>query len=104
METLVRFIERVENKVLYYVTEYTEHQDTMHFLTEIWVHQLSGKVVFDDYPEKPNYKRTTVSDLCKLDKNLRKVPDMKAIKKWVENEVLMHSPSDSPRRTTRPRA
>ena len=83
METLVRFIERVENRVLYYVTEYTEHQDTMHFLTPIWVHQLNGKVVFDDYPEKPNY-------LCTLDKNLRKVPDMKRIKKWVENEVLMH--------------
>lgn len=90
METLVRFIERVENQVLYYVTEYTEHQDTMHFLTPIWVHQLNGKVVFDDYPEKPNYKRATVFDLCTLDKNLRKVPDMKRIKKWVENEVLMH--------------
>ena len=90
METLVRFIERVENQVLYYVTEYTEHQDTMHFLTPIWVHQLNGKVVFDDYPEKPNYKRATVFDLCTLDKNLRKVPDMKHIKKWVENEVLMH--------------
>lgn len=90
MEALVRFIERVENQVLYYVTEYTEHQDTMHFLTPIWVHQLNGKVVFDDYPEKPNYKRATVFDLCTLDKNLRKVPDMKRIKKWVENEVLMH--------------
>lgn len=90
METLVRFIERVENQILYYVTEYTEHQDTMHFLTPIWVHQLNGKVVFDDYPEKPNYKRATVFDLCTLDKNLRKVPDMKCIKKWVENEVLMH--------------
>ena len=62
----------------------------MHFLTPIWVHQLNGKVVFDDYPEKPNYKRATVFDLCTLDKNLRKVPDMKCIKKWVENEVLMH--------------
>ena len=90
METLVRFIERVENQILYYVTEYTEHQDTMHFLTPIWVHQLNGKVVFDDYPEKPNYKRATVFDLCTLDKNRRKVPDMKRIKKWVENEVLMH--------------
>lgn len=90
METLIRFIERVENRVLYYVTTYTENQDKMDRYTEIWVHQLSGKVVFDDYPEKPNYKRTTVFNLCKLDNNLRDVPDMKAIKKWVENEVLMH--------------
>ena len=91
METLARFIERVENRVLYFVTEYTDHQDTMYFGTNIWVHQLSGKVVFDDSPEKPNYKRTTVSDLCKLDNNLRYVPDVKRIKKWVEGEVLMHS-------------
>ena len=91
METLIRFIEKVENRVLSYVTEYTEHQDTMYRFTEIWVHQLNGKVVFDDYPDKPNYKRNTVFNLCKLDKNLRDVPDMKAIKKWVENEVLMHS-------------
>ncbi len=91
METLVRFIERVENRVLFYVTEFTEHQDTMYSGTDIWVHQLSGKVIFDDYPEKPNYKRTTVFDLCGIDKNLRYVPDMKRIKKWVEGEVLMHS-------------
>lgn len=90
METLVRFIERVENKVLYFVTEFTEHQDTMHPNTNIWVHQLSGKVVFDDYPEKPNYKRATVFDLCTLDRNLRYVPDKKRIKKWIEGEVLMH--------------
>ena len=91
METLVRFIERVENKVLYYVTTYTENQDTMDRFTEIWVHQLNGKVVFDDYPDKPNYKRATVFNLCKLDNNLRNVPDMKAIKRWIENEVLMRS-------------
>ena len=91
METLARFIERVENRVLYFVTEYTDHQDTMYFGTDIWVHQLSGKVIFDDSPEKPNYKRTTVSDLCKLDNNLRYVPDVKRIKSWVEGEVLMHS-------------
>ena len=91
METLIRFIEKVENRVLYYVTEFTEHQDTMYRFTDIWVHQLSGKVVFNDCPEKPNYKRTTVFDLCDIDKNLRYVPDKKAIKKWVENEVLMHS-------------
>lgn len=91
METLVRFIEKVENKVLYYVTTYTENQDRMARDTEIWVHQLTGKVVFDDCPEKPNYKRTTVFNLTRLDKNLRDVPDMKAIKRWVEGEVLMHS-------------
>lgn len=91
METLIRFIERVENKVLYCVTEFTEHQDTMDSHTEIWVHQLSGKVVFDDCPDKPNYKRTTVFALCCIGKDLRYVPDNKAIKKWVENEVLMHS-------------
>ena len=91
METLIRFIEKVENRVLYYVAEFTEHQDTMPSCTGIWVHQLNGKVVFDDCPEKPNYKRTTVFDLCGLDNNLRYVPDMKRIKKWVENEVLMRS-------------
>ncbi len=91
MMTLIRFIEKVENRVLSHVTDFTEHQDTMYFGTDIWVHQFSGKVVFDDSPEKPNYKRTTVSDLCKLDKNLRYVPDMKRIKNWVEGEVLMHS-------------
>ena len=90
METLIRFIEKVENRVLYYVSEFAEHQDTMSRLTEIWVHQLNGKVVFDDIPGKPNYKRTSVHHLCKLNKNLRLEPDMKAIKKWVENEVLMH--------------
>ena len=91
METLIRFIERVENKVLYYVTEFTEHQDTMDSRTEIWVHQLSGKVVFNDIPSKPNFKRATVFDLCSLDNNLRYVPDKKRIKKWIEGEVLMHS-------------
>lgn len=91
METLVRFIERVENKVLYYVTEFTEHQDTMSSCTKVWVHQLSGKVVFDDCPDKPNYKRATVHSLCKLGDDLRLMPDMKAIKKWIEGEVLMHS-------------
>ena len=91
METLVRFIERVENRVLYCVTEFTEHQDTMDSRTEIWVHQLSGKVVFDDTPDKPNYKRTTAFALCGIGKDLRYVPDKKAIKKWVEGEVLLHS-------------
>ena len=91
METLIRFIERVENRVLYCVTEFTEHQETMHPNTEIWVHQLSGKVVFNDSPGKPNYKRTTVFDLCSLDNNLCYVPDKKRIKKWIEGEVLMHS-------------
>lgn len=91
METLIRFIERVENKVLYCVSEFTEHQVTMSSSTEVWVHQLSGKVIFDDCPDKPNYKRTTVHSLCKLGDDLRLVPDKKAIKKWVEGEVLMHS-------------
>ena len=91
METLIRFIEKVENRVLYYVTEFTEHQDTMSSYTPIWVHQLSGKTVFDDYPDKPNYKRIPVGHLCTIDKNLRQIPDKKAIKKWVEGEVLMHS-------------
>ena len=91
METLVRFIERVENKVLYHVTEFTEHQDTLSSFTRIWVHMLNGKVVFNDFPGKPNYKRAAVGDLCKLDDDLRLIPDKKAIKRWVENEVLMHS-------------
>ena len=91
METLIRFIERVENKVLYCVTEFTENQDTMSSSTEVWVHQLSGKVIFDDCPDKPNYKRATVHSLCKLGDDLCLVPDKKAIKKWVEGEVLLHS-------------
>ena len=91
METLIRFIERVENRVLCHVTEFTEHQDTMNWHTDLWVHQLSGKVVFDDYPEKPNFKRIAVHNLCKVGKDLRLVPDVKAVKRWVENEVLMRS-------------
>lgn len=90
METLVRFIERVENKVLYYVTAYTENKDNMSYTTGIWVHQISGKVICNDIPDKPNYKRISVGRLCKLDKNLKNVPDMKTIKNWIENEVLMH--------------
>jgi len=90
MEMLVRFIERVENKVLFYVTEYTQKQDTMDGFEKIWVHQLSGKVYFDEYPEKPNYQFIPVYQLCDLDNNLRRIPDKKAIKNWVENDVLMH--------------
>ena len=90
METLIRFIEKVENRVLYYVSDFADHQDTISWQTELWVHQLNGKVVFGDYPGKPNFKRISVHHLCKLDKNLRLEPDMKAIKKWVKNEVLMH--------------
>ena len=91
METLIRFIEKVENRVLYFVTAYTEKKDNMSYTTDIWVHQLNGKVICNDIPDKPNYKRTCVGRLCKLDKNLKDVPDMKAIKNWVEGEVLMHS-------------
>lgn len=90
METLVRFIERVENQVLYYVTAYTKNKDNMSYTTDIWVHQISGKVICNDIPDKPNYKRISVGRLCNLDKNLKNVPDMKAIKNWIENEVLMH--------------
>lgn len=104
MMTLIRFIEQVENLVFSHVTDFTEHQDTMSWFTDIWVHQLNGKVLFDECPDKPNFKRIAVGDLCKVGKDLRLEPDMKAVKKWVENEVLMYSLSDSPRRTTRPRA
>ena len=51
----------------------------------------SGKVIFDDCPDKPNYKRASVHSLCKLGDDLRLMPDKKAIKKWVEGEVLLHS-------------
>lgn len=91
METLIRFIEKVENRVLYYVTEYTEQQDKMSSSTQIWVHQLNGRVVFDDYPKGMGYKQNYMYRLCDFDKNFRHIPDKKAIKKWVENEVLMHS-------------
>lgn len=91
METLVRFIERVENRVLYYITEFTKRQDTMPPNTEIWVHQLNGKVVFNEFPDKPNFKRTTAFALCGIGKDLWYMPDKKAIKKWVEEEVLMKS-------------
>ncbi len=91
METLIRFIEKVENRVLYYVTEYTEHQDKMDYFTGLWVHQLNGRVIFNDSPTKSHYKRIAVGDLCTIDNNLRQIPDKKAIKRWVEGEVLMHS-------------
>lgn len=91
METLIDFIAKVEEKVLYYVTHYTRNQDTMSVNTQLWVHQLNGKVVFDDYPKRDGYKLIHVYKLCDLDKNCKHIPDKKAIKKWVEGEVLLHS-------------
>ena len=90
MLTLIDFIRNVEDEVYEKVQYYTRNQDTIDGCSDIWVHQISGKVICNDIPDKPNYKRISVGRLCKLDKNLKNVPDMKAIKNWIENEVLMH--------------
>ena len=37
------------------------------------------------------YAHLPVYKLCNMDNELRWVPDRKAIKKWIEGEVLMHS-------------
>ena len=91
MTTLINFIKNVEDEVFEKVAFYTRHQDEYNMCTDIWVHQIKGKVIFDDYPKRPGYVRQSVYKLCGLDQNLRHVPDRKAIKNWIENEVLMHA-------------
>ena len=91
MTTLINFIKNVEDEVFEKVLYYTEHQENLDMWTDIWVHQIKGKIVFDDYPKRPGYVRISVYKLCGLDQNLRHIPDKKAIKRWIENEVLMHA-------------
>lgn len=91
MVTLIDFIKNVEDEVFEKVLFYTRHQDKFGLLPTIWVHQLKGKVTLD-FPSRPSgYARLPIYKLCNLDKDLNKVPDKKAIKKWIEGEVLMHS-------------
>lgn len=91
MLTLIDFIKNVEDEVFEKVLFYTRHQDKFGLLPTIWVHQLKGKVTFD-FPSRPSgYAHLPIYKLCDLDKDLNKVPDKKAIKKWIEGEVLMHS-------------
>ena len=90
MLTLIDFIRNVEDEVFEKVHYYTRHQDTIDGCSDIWVHQISGKVLFNKYPTKPGYARKSVYMLCDLDKDLKRTPDKKAIKKWVEEEVLLH--------------
>lgn len=91
MMTLIDFIKNVEDEVFEKVQYYTRHQEKYGMCTDIWVHQIKGKVIFDDYPKKPGYVRKPVYMLCDLDTNLHHVPDKKAIKKWIEGEVLLHA-------------
>lgn len=90
MLTLIDFIRNVEDEVFEKVQYYTRHQDAMDSCTDIWVHQINGKVLFDKYPTKPGYARKSVYMLCDLNKDLKRTPDKKAIEKWIEEEVLLH--------------
>ena len=90
MLTLIDFIRNVEDEVFEKVQYYTRHQDTIDVCTDIWVHQLNGKVLFDTCPSKPGFARRSVYMLCDLNKDLKRTPDKKAIKKWIEEEVLLH--------------
>jgi len=90
MLTLIDFIRNVEDEIFEKVQYYTRHQDTIDGCSDIWVHQLNGKVLFDTCPSKPGFARRSVYMLCDLNKDLKRTPDKKAIKKWIEEEVLLH--------------
>ena len=91
MTTLINFIKNVEDEVFEKVQYFTRHQDTVDKFAWIWVHQFKGKVIFDDEPPRPGYLHMPVYKLCNLDQNLKWIPDKKAIKQWIEGEVLMHA-------------
>lgn len=91
MVTLIDFIKNVEDEVYEKVLFYTRHQEDYGLLPMIWVHQLKGKVVFNISPRGTGYAKLPVYKLCGIDNDLKWVPDKKAIKKWIEGEVLMHS-------------
>lgn len=91
MVTLIDFIKNVEDEVYEKVLFYTRHQEDYGLLPMIWVHQLKGKVRFADAPRDSGYARLPVYKLCGIDNEFKWVPDKKAIKKWIEGEVLMHS-------------
>ena len=91
MVTLIDFIKNVEDEVFEKVLFYTRHQEDYGLLPMIWVHQLKGKVCFNDAPRATGYAHLPVYKLCNMNSELRWIPDKKAIKKWIEGEVLMHS-------------
>ena len=99
MTMLVDFIKNIEDEVLEKVEYITRFKKEEVHSAYIWVHQLTGKVIVNDWPSKPGYIRKSLYMLCTLDKDLHCVPDIKAIKKWVEQEVLVHPSSvKKPRR------
>ena len=93
MITLMEFIKNVEDEVFEKVQHFTRNQKDYGPAPCIWVHQLKGKVLFDEIPMRPGYVRESVHRLCNLDGNLKWVPDRKAINRWIEGEVLLHPSS-----------
>ena len=90
MITLIDFIKNVEDVVFEEVQNFSRNQKDVSASTLIWVNQLDGRVCFGDSPLKPGYVHQPVYKLCGMDKELKWIPDKKAIKKWIEGEVLMH--------------
>ena len=89
MIRLVDFIKNVEDEVFEAVQNITLfHKEEIHW-SAIWVHQFKGKVCAIDSPCKPGFVRQPVYKLCTTDNDLRWIPDKKAIKKWIEEEVLL---------------
>lgn len=100
MITLIDFIKNVEDEVFEKVLLYTRHQKDHDLSPMIWVHQLKGKVCLD-YPTRPaEYAHLPIYRLCNLNKDLKRIPDKKAIKKWIEEEVLMHPSTVRRRKNT----
>ena len=91
MIRLVDFIKNVEDEVFEKVQYFTRNQDKIDSSSRIWVHRLKGKVRFDEAPSKPGFAWQPCYHLCCLDNDLRWTPDKKAIKKWIEEEVLMYA-------------
>jgi hypothetical protein len=102
MITLIDFIRNVEDEVFEEVQNFSRNQKEVSASTSIWVHQLEGKVFFGEAPLKPGYVHQPVYKLCDMDKDLRWIPDKKAIKKWIEGEVLMHPATVRKRRVASP--
>lgn len=90
MITLIDFIRNVEDEVFEEVQNFSRNQKEVSASTLIWVNQLDGRISFGESPLKPGYVHQPVYKLCGMDKDLKWIPDKKAIKKWIEGEVLMH--------------
>ena len=97
MITLMDFIKNVENEVFERVDYITKFRKDVLLSEIIWVHQLKGKVVTENSPSQIGFVHKHVSSLCILDRELRWIPDKKAINKWIEEEVLLHPSSVTPR-------